>query len=190
MSRLQRNRDCHNPPILAPSYLLKFYIEIGITGTRADIRPQLQGLLAECRKGRVDLILVKSISRFARNVTDALQMIRDLTSMGVVIRFEKEGINTLDAAGEVLITILSSLAQQESESISQNVRMGLQYRMQEGKGSLNTNRFLGYQKRPDSKYDYEIVPAEAEIVRRQGCERVRAGGSCGRGAEQGADVPG
>ena len=142
------------------------YADEGISGTSTRNRTDFHRLISDCEDGKVDLILVKSISRLARNTVDSLNTIRKLKDLGIGIIFEKEGINTLDAAGEVLITILSSLAQQESESISQNVRMGLPYRMQEGKGSLNTNRFLGYQKRPDSKYDYEIVPAEAEIVRR------------------------
>lgn len=78
--------------------------------------------------------------------------------------FEKEGINTLDANGEVLLTILSSLAQQESESLSQNVKLGYQYRFQKGKVNVNYNRFLGYTKGEDGKL--EIVPEEAEIVKR------------------------
>ena len=113
--------------------LAGIYIEIGITGTRADIRPQLQGLLAECRKGRVDLILVKSISRFARNVTDALQMIRDLTSMGVVIRFEEEKINTGTAVSEFMIAIMSVFAEEESHSISGNTKWGIRQRFREGR---------------------------------------------------------
>jgi len=113
--------------------LAGIYIEIGVTGTRADIRPQLQGLLAECRKGRVDLILVKSISRFARNVTDALQMIRELTSMGVVIRFEEEKINTGTAVSEFMIAIMSVFAEEESHSISGNTKWGIRQRFREGK---------------------------------------------------------
>jgi len=142
------------------------YADEGISGTSTRNRTDFHRLISDCEDGKVDLVLVKSISRLARNTVDSLNTIRKLKDLGIGIIFEKEGINTLDAAGEVLITILSSLAQQESESISQNVRMGLQYRMQEGKGSLNTNRFLGYQKKPDSKYDYEIVASEADIVRR------------------------
>ena len=113
--------------------LAGIYIEIGVTGTRADIRPQLQGLLAECRKGRVDLILVKSISRFARNVTDALCMIRELTSLGVVIRFEEEKINTGTAVSEFMIAIMSVFAEEESHSISGNTKWGIRQRFREGK---------------------------------------------------------
>lgn len=112
--------------------LAGIYIEIGVTGTRADIRPQLQALLAECRRGRVDLILVKSISRFARNVTDALQMIRELTSMGVVIRFEEEKINTGTAVSEFMIAIMSVFAEEESHSISGNIKWGIRQRFREG----------------------------------------------------------
>ena len=156
-----------NDSILHPDWTFAgIYADEGISGTSTRNRDEFNRMISDCEEGKVDLVLVKSISRLARNTVDSLNTIRKLKDLGIGIIFEKEGINTLDAAGEVLITILSSLAQQESESISQNVRMGLQYRMQEGKGSLNTNRFLGYQKRPDSKYDYEIVASEAEIVRR------------------------
>ena len=113
--------------------LAGIYIEIGVTGTRADTRPQLQSLLAECRKGRVDLILVKSISRFARNVTDTLKMIRELTSLGIVIRFEEERINTGTAVSEFMISIMAVFAEEESHSISGNVKWGVRQRFREGK---------------------------------------------------------
>ena len=95
---------------------------------------------------------------------DCLNAIRKLKALGVEVVFEKEGIRTLDAKGEVLVTIMASLAQQESGSLSQNVTMGLRYRMAEGHGTLNYNRFLGYTKSQDGKL--VVVPEEAEVVRR------------------------
>ena len=139
------------------------YIETGVTGTKAEIRPVLQRLLQDCRDHKIDLILTKSISRFARNTTDCLELVRYITSLGINIWFEKENINTMDARGEVLITIMSSLAQQESDSISKNVRMGIQYQMQQGKGRVNTSCFLGYTREGE---ELIIIPEQAEIVRR------------------------
>ena len=90
-------------------------------------------MIAACKAGKIDLIVTKSISRFARNTIDCLKYIRDLKAINVAIFFEKENINTMDAKGEVLITIMASLTQQESESLSQNVKLGLQYRYQQGR---------------------------------------------------------
>ena len=106
----------------------------------------------------------KSISRFARNTLDCLKYIRQLKDKNIAVFFEKEAINTLDAKGEVLLTIMASLAQQESQSLSQNVRLGLQYRYQQGKVQVCTNRFLGYDKDEDG--NLVINPEEAEVVRR------------------------
>ena len=86
----------------------------------------------DCKTGNIDMIITKSISRFARNTLDCLKCIRQLKDMNIPVLFEKESINTMDAKGEVLITIMASLAQQESQSLSQNVKMGLQYRYQQG----------------------------------------------------------
>ena len=96
--------------------------------------------------GRVDLVVTKSISRFARNTLDCLKYIRQLKEKNIGVIFEKESINTLNGEGEVLLTIMASLAQQESQSISQNVRMGLRFRYQQGKVQVCAARFLGYDK--------------------------------------------
>ena len=96
-------------------------------------------MIRACKAGKIDLIVTKSISRFARNTIDCLKYIRDLKAINVATFFEKENINTIDAKGEVLITIMASLAQQESESLSQNVKLGLQYRYQQGKVLINHN---------------------------------------------------
>lgn len=85
-------------------------------------------MIEACMAGEIDMVISKSISRFARNTLDCLKYIRQLKAQNIPVYFEKEGINTLDAKGEVLITIMASLAQQESQSLSQNVKLGLQYR--------------------------------------------------------------
>ena len=110
------------------------------------------------------MIITKSISRFARNTLDCLKYIRQLKDMNIPVLFEKESINTMDAKGEVLTTIMASLAQQESQSLSQNVKLGLQYRYQQGKVQINHNRFLGYTK--DADGNLIIDPEQAEIVKR------------------------
>ena len=140
------------------------YADEGITGTSARKRPEFMRMISDCHKHRIDMVITKSISRFARNTMDCLKYIRELKALGIAIFFEKENINTLDAKGEVLVTIMASLAQEESQSISQNVRTGIQYRMQQGIGRLNTSIFLGFA-RGDQAGEWVIVPEEAEIVR-------------------------
>ena len=121
-------------------------------------------MIAECMEGHIDMIITKSISRFARNTLDCLKYIRQLKEKNVPVFFEKENINTMDSKGEVLLTIMASLAQQESESLSKNVKMGLQFRFQNGEVQVNHNRFMGYTKDEDGHLIIE--PAEAEIVKR------------------------
>lgn len=141
------------------------YADDGISGTSTKHRDRFNQMIRDCEEGRIGMVITKSISRFARNTLDCLQYIRKLKALGIAVYFEKEAINTLDAKGEVLITIMASIAQQESQSISQNVRMGIQYRMQEGKGRLNTAMFMGYTRGADSD-TLAIVPQEAATVRR------------------------
>ncbi len=99
------------------------YADEGISGTDTKKRDEFNRMMDNCAVGEIDLIITKSISRFARNTVDCLRCIRRLKSQQIAVYFEKENINTLDAKGEVLITIMASLAQQESQSISQNVKM-------------------------------------------------------------------
>lgn len=120
--------------------------------------------MADARSHKFDLILTKSLSRFARNTVVALSLVRELTALGITIDFEKESINTLDSKGEVLLTIMASLAQQESQSLSQNVKLSLQYRYQQGKVQSNHHRFLGYDKDEDG--NLVLIPEEAENIRR------------------------
>ena len=137
----------------------------GLSGTQAKTRPQFNALITACEVGDVNLVITKSISRFARNTLDALNYIRKLKALNIPIIFEKESVNTLEASGELMVTILASIAQQESASISQNVRMGINFGFQEGRGRVNFSSFLGY-RRGDKPGTYEIVPAEADVVRR------------------------
>ncbi len=139
------------------------FADEGISGTSTKGRTRFNEMIAACETGEIDMVITKSISRFARNTLDCLTYIRKLKALGIPILFEKENINTMDARGELLLTIMASIAQQESQSISQNVRLGIQYRMQEGKGRLDTTRFLGLTKENGKLV---IVPGEAETVRR------------------------
>lgn len=145
--------------------LAGIFADEGITGTQARKRPEFLRMIAECEAGNVDLVITKSISRFARNTLDCLNYIRKLKALGIPIIFEKESINTMESSGEVLITILASIAQQESASISANVRMGIEFGFQEGRGRLNYSTFLGY-RRGATPSSYVIVPDEARVVRR------------------------
>ena len=145
--------------------LAGIFADEGISGTRAEKRPEFLKMIEACEKGQIDFVITKSISRWARNTLDSLNYIRKLKALGIPVLFEKENINTLDAKGELLITIMSSIAQQESQSISQNVRMGIQYQMQQGRGWVNTTRFMGFG--PGEKTgDLRIIPGEAALVRR------------------------
>lgn len=140
------------------------YADEGISATNTKKREQFNTMIEDCKAGKIDMIFTKSISRFARNTLDCLKYIRLLKEINIPVFFEKESINTMDAKGEVLITIMASLAQQESESLSKNTKMGIQYRFQQGKVMVNTRNFLGYDK--DEEGHLIINPAEAEIVKR------------------------
>ena len=140
------------------------FADEGITGTSAEKRPEFLRMIRLCRKRKIDLILVKSISRFARNTVDCLHYIRALKELGIAVIFEKENINTLDSEGEMLITLLGAFAQAESESISQNVRWGIRQAMREGRVSLRCKHLYGFTE--DENGQPQILPDEAEVVRR------------------------
>lgn len=137
------------------------YADNGITGTELNKRDDFVRMLEDCRLGKIDLIITKSISRFARNTYDSITTIRELKCMGVDIIFEKEGINTKLMKGETEITALSSMAQTESMSLSQNVRMGLRNRMRRGTYKQSCLPY-GFTKGADG---WNIVENEARIVR-------------------------
>lgn len=139
------------------------YTDEGIFATNTRHRDGFNRMIADALAGKIDLIVTKSVSRFARNTVDSLTAVRKLKEHGTEVYFEKEGIYTFDSKGELLITIMSSLAQEESRSISENVTWGQRKRFADGKVSLPYKSFLGYRKGPDGLP--EIVPEEAEIVR-------------------------
>lgn len=140
------------------------YADPGITGTRAEKRPDFMRMIADCRAGKIDRIYVKSISRFARNTVDALNYIRELKELGIGIQFESENIDTLSTGGEVLLTILAAMAEQESRTMSTNIKWAYQKKFEKGEVMINTGTVLGYRKAASG--EYEIVEEEAEIVRR------------------------
>ena len=142
---------------------VKVYTDEGISATSMAHRDGFNQMIADALDGKIDLIITKSVSRFARNTVDSLTTVRKLKEKNVEVYFEKENIYTLDSKGELLITIMSSLAQEESRSISENVTWGHRKRFADGKVSLPYKRFLGYRKGADGLP--EIVPDEAEIVR-------------------------
>lgn len=142
--------------------LAGIYADSFISGTQASHRPEFQRLLDDCEKGKIDIVLCKSISRFARNTVDLLKTVRHLKELGVEIRFEKENINSMSGEGELLLTILASFAQEESRSISENVKWGIRRRFQSGKAEMRNKSVFGYRFVGGK---YVVVPEEAEIVR-------------------------
>ena len=141
--------------------LVDIYADEGITGTREDKRDEFQRMISDCRKGKIDRIYTKSISRFARNTKDCLKNIRELKSLGITVFFEKENIDTAKLTDEMMITIMGGLAQEESTSISQNMRWSVQKRMENGTFNPPSLPY-GYMRR---KQDIVTIENEAKIVR-------------------------
>ncbi len=141
--------------------LTDYYYEKGISGTKKETRPELQRMLHDCESGRIDLILTKSISRFARNTTDCLELVRRLNALGISIYFEKENLNTGDSDSELILSILASLAEEESHSISENCKWAVQKRFQNGSFKLSRPPY-GYELQ-DGKLT--VNQEEAQIVR-------------------------
>lgn len=140
------------------------YADEGISATGTKNRDDFKRMIADCRLGKIDRIITKSISRFARNTLDCLNYVRELKSLGIGIFFEKENIDTLDSKGEVLLTILSSLAQDESRSISENTRWGIRRRYENGEYGIATKRFMGYDR--DKNGRLIINQGQAKVVKR------------------------
>ena len=128
------------------------YTDDGITATNTSHRDGFKQMVEDALAGKIDLIITKSISRFARNTVDSLVTVRELKEKGIEIYFEKENIWTLDAKGELLITIMSSLAQEESRSISENTTWGKRKSFADGKASVSFSRFLGYDSGPNGEF--------------------------------------
>lgn len=145
---------------------VKVYTDKGISGLGTRKRDGFNEMIEDAMSGAIDLIITKSVSRFARNTVDSLVTIRKLKDKGVEVYFEKENIYSLDGKGELLLTIMSSLAQEESRSISENVTWGQRKRFSDGKVSLPYKQFLGYE-RGEKKDDPPVVnPEQAVLVRR------------------------
>lgn len=144
--------------------LAGIFADKGLSGTSMKKRAEFNKMIAACKRGRIDLILAKSLSRFARNTVDCLDTVRMLKGRGIGVIFEKENINTLTESSEFLITLFSGFAQAESESLSKNVSWGKEKSMKAGNVTFQYKKLLGYRKGADSKP--EIVPEEAETVRR------------------------
>ena len=139
------------------------YADEGITGTVVNKRERFKDMIRDCEKGKIDLILTKSVSRFARNTVDSLNYIRKLKAMNIGVFFEEQNLNTLTVDSEMFIGLYSVIAQSESENISANVRWGIQQRMKNGTYAFRYN-LLGYKKGEDGTP--EIIPEEAEIVKK------------------------
>lgn len=155
------------------------YSDEGITGTKTNDREGFNRLMADCEAGKVDIVLTKSISRWARNTVDLLASVRHLKSMGVEVRFEREGIRTMSGDGEVMLSILASFAQEESRSISENCKWGIRKRYEQGIPHV-TRRVFGY--RWDGK-NYQVVAEEAAVVKMI-FERFACGDSLGNIAKK------
>lgn len=140
------------------------YADEGISGTNTKKRMEFKRMIADCEAGKIDMVITKSISRFARNTQDCLMYSRKLKNLGIGILFEKENINSMDAGGELLFTILSSLAQDESRNISENCKWGIRTKFKNGELHLNTYKFLGYDKDENGKLI--INEEQAKTVRR------------------------
>ena len=140
------------------------YSDEGVTGTSTKKRVGFTKMVEDALDGKIQLILTKSVSRFARNTVDSLTTIRNLKEHGIEVWFEKENIKTLDPKCEILLTILSSLSQEESRSISENVNWGIRKKMSDGKFTLSYSHFLGYDKGEDE--NLVINEEEAKIIRR------------------------
>lgn len=144
--------------------LAGIYADEGISGTRADKRPQFQKMIKDCFAGKIDYIVTKSVSRFARNTVDCLEHVRILKNRGIGIFFEEQNIDTLSIDSELYLVIYAGFAQSESESMSKNITWAYRKRFEDGKVMMQYKTMLGYRKGADG--EPEIVPQEAEIVKR------------------------
>ena len=144
--------------------MVDIYADEGISGTSTEKRTDFKRMIEDCKAGKIDMVVTKSISRFARNTMDCLNYVRQLKEKDIAVYFETENINTLDTTGEVLLTILSSLAQDDSRKLSDNTKWGIARQFESGRVLVNTTRFLGYDKNKDG--ELVINEEQAELVRR------------------------
>lgn len=143
--------------------MVGIYADEGISGTRADKRPEFNRMIKDCLSGKIDYIITKSVSRFARNTVECLEYVRMLKARNIGILFEEQNIDTLKCDSELYLVIYAGFAQSESESMSKNITWAFRKNFEEGKVVINYKRMIGYRKGEDGKP--EIVPEEAEIVR-------------------------
>lgn len=140
------------------------FADEGITGTSVKKRTEFMKMIRLCRKGKIDMILTKSISRFARNTVDCLNFVRELKELGIAVIFETENINTMKTDTEVFITMLAGFAQAQSESMSQSIRWGKRQSFKSGKVTFQYKRIYGYERGEDNQP--KVISEQAEIVRR------------------------
>lgn len=150
------------------------FVDKGITGTTEN-RPEFKRMLELCREGRIDLIITKSISRFARNTAVVLETIRELKDISIEVKFEKENIETMSGDGELMLAVLSSFAQEESKNVSDNLKWRVKRKFQRGELIINTTRFLGYDR--DEFGELIINEKQAKIVRRIFIEYLKGKGT-------------
>lgn len=149
-----------------PNYVLvDVYTDHGISGTSLKRRDGFNRMIEDARAGKIDLILTKSISRFARNVVLSISLTRELKEKGVEVYFDNEGISSLDPKSEALFTILSTMSQEESRHMSENIKWTFEKKMREGIPFICENKFLGYRKDPTNERNLIIIPEEAEVVK-------------------------
>ncbi len=143
--------------------LAGIYADEGISGTQAKHRKAFLKMMADCQKGKIDYIITKSVSRFARNTAECIEFVRQLKLMGIGVIFEEQNLDTLNCDSELLITIHAGFAQAESESISKHIIWSVRKRFADGEVNFNYKKMVGYRKGEDG--EPEIIPEEAEIVR-------------------------
>lgn len=143
--------------------LADIYAEFA-SGTNLKKRAKFKRLLRDCSKGKIDMILTKSMSRFGRNTVDTVSAARELFGLGVMVIFEAEGINNFDKEVRINMEMYAAYAQEESRSMSENIKFGIRQRMRDGKVCLNHTRFLGYDK--DENGNLIVVESEAKVVRK------------------------
>lgn len=143
--------------------MVGIYADEGISGTRADKRPEFNKMIKDCLAGKIDYIITKSVSRFARNTVECLEFVRMLKARNIGILFEEQNIDTLKCDSELYLVIYAGFAQSESESMSKNITWAFRKNFEEGKVVFNYSKMVGYRKGNDG--NPEIIPEEAEIIR-------------------------
>ncbi len=143
--------------------MVGIYADEGISGTRADKRPEFNRMIKDCLSGKIDYIITKSVSRFARNTVECLEYVRMLKARNIGILFEEQNIDTLKCDSELYLVIYAGFAQSESESMSKNITWAFRKNFEDGKVVFNYSKMVGYRKGNDG--NPEIIPEEAEVIR-------------------------